>query len=53
MTAEIVKQLMAIKNTGAVNEQSLVWLKWVEAQRSQTTMLKCLKESKEFNTISK
>ena len=49
MTADIFKELTAIKDSSAVtSEQVLLWAKTVEAKRSQTAMLerfmlKCIK----------
>ena len=45
-------ELIPVVETSSVtSEQALAWLRRVEAQRTQTTMLDSLKETKDFDAI--
>ena len=51
---EIVKELTTIKNTSKIESvQVFIWAKKVEAHRSQTVMLKSIRDKKEFNIVKK
>ena len=53
-TAEIIKELMVLNNTSGVSsEQVLVWAKKVEAQRAQKEVLENIRDTKDFDSISR
>ena len=52
MITEIITELTAINYTSSVtSKQALAWPKRVEAQRSQTAMLKSLRHNIEFDAV--
>ena len=54
MTAEIMKELTIIKeHSKIITEQILSWVKRIEVQHSQKSMLENSKETKDFKIIRK
>ena len=52
MLAEIIRELTkTVERTAVINEQVLIWVKRVEAQRAQSTIITSLSKTKEFNKI--
>ena len=54
MTTEIIKELAVVKDTAEGKcENVMLWVKCMEAKRSQTGMLYTIRDKKEYDVINK